>query len=428
MIRQRALGIVLLGGLAAVLPRGGPARADGPATPTAQATTVDPAAAIIQALQVNPATAPYRFAVRPVGRQFSLSGRVGTKSAHDDAIRTVIALGYPVRDDLTIDTAEAYRVAALAGPRMRPPVYVYPPPILGRLDDPFYGFEPPLVTYPPFARAVAAREPINLAALAPAAAGDAIPPDAIQMTLDERGVATLRGRVPTLADRVAVGQKVARVPGIAEVVNLLEVGGPAPAAVATRDGETPPPPPSPARPAASRAPAPPQPGIDANAPRAADRAPLAVDGDPLARRVADGIGRRPALAAAAIKVAAREGVVTLSGSTPSAYEAMLAFRAAQQTPGVREVVDRIEFPLPDVDRPNPLRTRGRPEDVEPYLLAQVRRQLGDVAHVEQVRLRGDSLEIQGTIARADDAARVAATLRSIPLLRGFRLEPNFVAD
>jgi hypothetical protein len=107
---------------------------------------------------------------------------------------------------------------------------------------------------------------------------------------------------------------------------------------------------------------------------------------------------------------------------------MLAFRAAQQTPGVRDVVDKLEFPVPDADQPNPLRTKGRPSDVEPYLLAQIRRQVGDLAHVDTVHVRGDTLEIRGTVARAEDTPRVEATLRSIPLLRGFRLEPDFVTD
>ena len=51
---------------------------------------------------------------RSTGEQYALSGRVGTKMVHDAAIRTMIALGYPVRDDLTIDTGEVNRVAAPA--------------------------------------------------------------------------------------------------------------------------------------------------------------------------------------------------------------------------------------------------------------------------------------------------------------------------
>ena len=107
---------------------------------------------------------------------------------------------------------------------------------------------------------------------------------------------------------------------------------------------------------------------------------------------------------------------------------MLAFRAAEQTPGVKSVNDRLTFDLPDVDRPNPLRQKGRPEELEPYLLSHVRRQVGDLAHIDRVEVRGNSVEIRGTVAREDDAARVEAALRSIPLLRGFRLEPRFVAE
>ncbi len=107
---------------------------------------------------------------------------------------------------------------------------------------------------------------------------------------------------------------------------------------------------------------------------------------------------------------------------------MIAFRAAQQTPGVRDVIDKLEYPLPDIDQVNPLAAKGRPEDVEPYLLSQVRRQCGDLAHVDQLHLRGNTVDIIGTVSSADDLPRVEAALRSIPLLRGFRLEPQFQVD
>ena len=117
----------------------------------------------------------------------------------------------------------------------------------------------------------------------------------------------------------------------------------------------------------------------------------------------------------------RDGVASLSGKVPTVYEAMLAFRAVQQTPGVREVEDRLEFAVPDGTAPNPLVEKGRPEDVEPYLEAQIRRQVGDLAHVDRVRVQGDALEVRGTLGREEDRARVDAILRSMPILRGFRI-------
>jgi hypothetical protein len=473
-------------GLAADPPPPSAPAASQQAAPSVQAQAAlaasQPQVAILQALRANPVTAPYRFAVVPWGKQqYALSGRVGTKYIHDVAIRTVIALGYPVRDDLVIDTGEVNRLAAEAvmsmgpgpgasGPPLLPSTsglgYVYPPPLFGRLDDPFFGFEPPLFSFPPWWGAMSAyREPRTLLAMngpgsgqaaagpaaaaapaqaapqastigfapaagpvAPAGPGAAQPAanasgladNPIELTLDTQGVAVLRGNVPTLADRVAVGQEVARTPGITQVVNLLQVTGNVPAPT-----DVPPPPPTPAVPPAP-APAPRAPAANAGQP--AEGAPIAVDGEVLTRRVADALGRRPALAALPLRVATRAGVATLSGRVPSSYEAMLAFRAAQQTPGVREVVDRLEIPLPDVGAPNPLREKGRPEDVEAYLLAQIRHQVGDLAHVDQVHLQGDSLEVRGTVTRADDTPRVEAALRSIPLLRGFRLEPSFLAE
>jgi hypothetical protein len=125
-------------------------------------------ATIYQVLQTNPITAPYRIFVTFRDGKATLSGTVGTARIHDVAVRTVIALGYPVRDDLKIDTAEANRVAAQAAMRGGPGsgqgtnfTYVYPPPLMGRLDDPFFGFEPPLVSYPAWWGAVTRREPLS---------------------------------------------------------------------------------------------------------------------------------------------------------------------------------------------------------------------------------------------------------------------------
>jgi osmotically-inducible protein OsmY len=437
MNRHQASGSVVL---AVVFAFAGPlallSAADGPGAPSSQVTSTPSsptmASAIVQALQANPVTAPYRFTVSQRGTKYALAGRVGTKQVHDAAIQTMIGLGYPVRDDLTIDTAEVYRVAAQSAATLPPTAqtipYIYPPPLMGRLDDPFYGLEPPLLSYPPWFRAVASREPINYAAInaaqAPVSDASTIPPGSVEMTLDTQGVATLRGQVPTMGDRIGLGQQVARMKGIAQVVNLLEVN---PALLQSSDVPPPPPTPAPPRPgAAQRPPAAPRP-LPAPAAGVVN-APVAVSGDALAGRVADVIAHRPALASVPVKVSARDGIVSLTGRVSSAYEAMLAYRAAERTPGVRSVVDRLEFPLPEADAPNSLRDKGRPEDVEPYLLAQIRRQVGDLAHVDAVKVRGDTLEVRGSVTRTDDTERVEATLRSIPLLRGFRLEPTFAVE
>jgi hypothetical protein len=72
--------------------------------------------------------------------------------------------------------------------------------------------------------------------------------------------------------------------------------------------------------------------------------------------------------------------------------------------------------------------QGRPEDVEPYLAAQIRRNLGDLAHLDRIRLVGDTLELWGTLVHAEDRPRLDAILRSIAVLRGFRIEPHFEAE
>lgn len=579
------------------------------ASGTPQIDPNSPPAVLARTLQSNPITAPYRIRISVDKGNVVLSGKVGTKRVHDEVVRTAIALGIPVRDDLVIDTLETHRVAAFqqaaaaaaaaSATAGAPPSaaaampslgsmpytlgnlpYVYPPPLFGRLDDPFFGFEPPLVSYPPWWQAVAARDAINLpqptdqpqaqpngpanpqgtsngpigaqgltntipalsglvngpivppqglyngplgpqagfatgpmgpqgfaggqqgfsngaqvpqgfangaggqqgfangpqgfaggqqgfangpqvpqgfgngpgapqgAGNDPAAGADRNPPrdsiplalgpnaqdPVIEMTLNPQGQAVLRGTVPTLADRVAIGQKLAQLPGISEVVNLLNVAkantGPV--------GELPPPPPQPApipqnnRPPVAPAPAPPidapQPSPNREPEQAPRRPALKVDNGGISDRIEQAFARRPALAKLPIKVSFDDGTVTLSGNVPTVYEAMLAYRAVQQTPGVSAVIDRLEFVVPDGEKKNPLRDKGRPEDVEPYLAAQIRRQVGDVAHIDQVRLRGDALEIRGTLVRAEDQPRLLAILRSMAILRDFRLEPTFVVD
>ena len=209
----------------------------------------------------------------------------------------------------------------------------------------------------------------------------------IEMTLDQWGVAVLRGTVPSFADRVAVGQQIAQTPSISEVINLLQS--------AIRQAAAFPP-----APPAAPGPKPPPTPVPLGARDYRSRLPIAVDDGGLVQRVGQALARRPTLADQPIKVSARDSVVTLSGRVPTIYEAMLAFRAAQQTPGVRVVDDRLEFLVPDDERANPLCQKGRPQDIEPYLAAQLRLQVGDLAHVDQLRLLGDTLEIRGTLLRA----------------------------
>ena len=246
-------------------------------------------------------------------------------------------------------------------------------------------------------------------------------PATVQLSLDPQGVAYLSGQVATQAEKESVAIKVGSVRGIGGVVNELEVVGGRPI-----PSDNPPPPPTPAflPPGPTNQPPVPVPSPDLSDSRPA----IGVNSDPVTKKVIESLSRRPLLAALPVKVNGKDGVVTLTGIVPSAYEAMLAFRTAEQTPGVREVYDRLQFTMPEDDDKNPLRLKGRREDVEPYLTAQIRRQLGDLAHLDRVRLQGESIEIVGSVSAVADVARVEATIRSIPLLRGFRIEPKFQVD
>lgn len=440
MLRRhpRLLGL----GLLAIGLLGGPGLATRAQDGEARAPREEaPGDALLRALRSDPITAPYRFQVRPRNGQLFLSGRVGTKMVHDIAIRTAIAGDFPVVDELVIDTAEAYRVGAVTPALSRPPLLppyvgrpwlspgpsIYPTPLFARPYDPFLGMDPPDIVFPPWWGALSAARQAEIAPLDDPAAG--IPPapelapsaeadDAIVMEIDPLGVAVVTGTVPTLADRIEVGQRLAQTPGVVEVINRLQVREPGPPPAGEQLPVAPEDLPDRPEPLENQAaPPPPAPG-----PAAAPR-PAGLSG-----KVQQAIARRTELDGLAIRVTESNGVVTLSGQVPTAYEAMLAYRAAERTPGVRAVTDRLRFSLPDGQSRNPLLARGRPGDVEAYLTAQLRRQLGDSAHVDRVELRGDSLSIEGTIESAADRDRVEATIRSIPLLRGFKVESNLQAD
>lgn len=388
--------------------------------------------AVVDALRANPLILPYSIQVTTgKSSEIILAGKVGTKAVHDMAIRTVIDLGLVPHDELVIDTAEAQRVAMqqtyASGPGIVAPIgpapyFVYPEPLFGRLDDPFWGMEPPILSVPP---AMARRGDLPIAsATRPGPASDeqvrrVSKPAAgqIQLSVDEFGQVSLSGVAATEHDKRLIEEEARRVPGVTRVMSSIQV--------ASR--MTPPPPPQPydGRPVQLEPAVPPPPAPEANPGLSPADVPRTVG---LRGRVEEAIQRRAALKGLAIDVAAVGDVATMTGKVPSAYEAMLAYRAVEQTPGVREVVDQLEFPLPDENHPNPLKTKSRPEDLESYLLHHLRRQAGGSAHIDRVRVLGDVVQVHGTLPIGEDPARIDALLRSIPLLRDFRIESSFTSE
>ncbi len=439
--------------------------------PQAKSQALSAEAVVLQALASNPVTSPYVFGAGRKDGKLVLTGRVGTKQVHDSAVRVAMNVTPYIDDRIVIDTAEVYRAALNQSQNLyaggRPstaygpmsgsysyrgggqPIY-YPQPLFGRVDDPFFGFEPPPISYPPWWGIVAQRRgdpyaapvldpyspigpdpgpaPTNSSTPTPQPSPATATPstsakgDTIEMTLDPRGVAVLRGTVPTMNDRVAIGQKVAQMSGVREVVNLLNTrdNGDEPETSATRSKDVPPPPPVPAEQ--------PNPGATPAPGASGEALQVRQTDDSIERRLAANLSRRASAEGSSVKSSVRDGVAYLSGKVPTALEAMSAFRTAQQTIGVREVSDRLEFSVPDGQKENPLITKGRPEDVEPYLEAQIRRQVGDRAHIDRVRVNGDHLTIHGTIVRDTDKPRVVAILRSMPLLRGFTIEATLVGE
>jgi BON domain len=339
--------------------------------------------------------------------------------------------------------------------------------LMGRLDDPFFGYIPPLVSFPPWWRRRVENSPMPRPGLVPgnaapgamaqngapgtmaqngAPAGANVPPGGwqpfdvapvlgqVDVTVDASGQVFLRGVVTSEAAAREIEEAARSVPGVSRVQSQFQV-------IPRRAGdENPPPregdPVQPRRVGADDVPPPPEPMLLPNEPdrpapgraKAAALAPVGLDAQKLTQRVVAALGRRAPTAELPVKVRTSEGTVTLTGRVPSAYEAMIVYRAAQQTPGVHEVVDRLEFSVPDEDHPNPLLQKGRPEDLEPYLASQIRRHVGDLAHIDRVHARGDAIDIHGTLSEGQDRERLLAILRSIPVLHGFRLDAELAAE
>ncbi len=321
-------------------------------------------------------------------------------------------------------------------PNLSASYYVYPQPLFGRLDDPFFGMEPPLVSFAPWSRnrlevpmggpnaagpaganpmavpnggGQAAGNPGTVpspgptpAGIAPGGAGnppvaadDAAnpfqPPPAkgdVEITVDASGQVFLRGVVASEEIAREIEQTAWSVPGVTRVVTQFQVK-PQRAAMAGQDAASPLPQPvvAPAagplqvkprrvdEPAPDTAPPPPaevpvaeppaNPPEAVPAPEPAGIRVTALDNQRLSRRVVDSLRKRTALAGQPIKVRSTGDAVMLTGRVPSAYEAMIAYRAAQQTPGVRDVVDRLEFLVPDEDHSNPLSRRDAPRTSSP---------------------------------------------------------------
>ena len=174
-------------------------------------------------------------------------------------------------------------------------------------------------------------------------------------------------------------------------------------------------------------PPPPAPHPPVDTPLVAIDSPTAPALEGLEARVSRAIRAIPSLAESGLRLTVRQGEVTLQGQVPSVVEAMLAYRAAQKIPGVRSIVDRLEFPVPSERENNPLVTHPAPREVLAYLDAQIRRQLGDSAYLDHLEREGRQLRLAVVAAQGAQRQRAEAVLRSMPLLRGFEVETTFLA-
>ena len=219
---------------------------------------------VLSALRTHPLTAPYPIAASWSKGAVVLSGRVGTKQVHDVAVQLAIASGSPIRDDLVIDTGLAH-VAAMSAAAAgslgmsgfarvgTSSPYIYPPPLMGRLDDPFFGFVPPLVSFPPWWRQQMQAPPLQQrpgpvaaanaapgtmaqadgqgpgAANGPAPAGGWQPFDVapvkgqVEVTVDSSGQVFMRGVVTSQEAGREIEEAARAVPGVSRVFTDFQV-------------------------------------------------------------------------------------------------------------------------------------------------------------------------------------------------------------
>jgi hypothetical protein len=130
---------------------------------TSASTALRPETQVLKAIKGNPAIAPYEIKTTWQKGAVLISGRVGSTAIHDLVIQTAIDLGYPFRDALMIDTAEAVRVASqrtkfATGSREMEASDTYtqtsqkrssPAPLIRIENDTFPGSWPPEISYPP---------------------------------------------------------------------------------------------------------------------------------------------------------------------------------------------------------------------------------------------------------------------------------------
>jgi osmotically-inducible protein OsmY len=415
MLARGSIGLGRLTWVVTLLACGASAAAmqDNRAAPQSKSATEQ---AILDALGRDPAIAGYAIDTSMRRGRVVLRGRVGTHAVHNLAVQTAMSVTPAIDDELVIDTGEIFRrqpavvtgpvavgmvPGGVAGPQLTsgwiaaPPGYIYPPPLLGRIDDPFFGLEPPVISYPPWwgrltavRRAGLVRGPAGRVEqpAAPSAPADS---RTLEMDLDEQGVATVRGRVASDEEKTAVIEQLERTPGVKRVVDQIEVGAP--------------PPPEPGNPLEEEVPKTPEKASE----KASGLDPEARDAGPVVRVV--------------------DGVAHLSGRVESVVEAMRRYREAEAHPEVRRVDDRLEFPPPSGRGKNPLLEVVPRGDVTRYLEAQLRRHLGEAAEVNEVRFEGDSLVVRGTVADVAGRLRALAVVRTMAILRGIDVEPSFAA-
>ncbi len=304
--------------------------------PREAASVPRPESIVLNAIRANPVTAPYFIRTTWRKGAVELSGVVGTKQVHDVAVRLAIDCGIPFKDNLVIDTGAAHLVAgadmvatpaasAMAQSFSSSP-YIYPPPLFGKLDDPFFGFSPPLVSFPPWWQRRVESGPMvkprgiqdetgpPKAATSNTAGANNPPGDGrwkpfeidpvkghVEVTVDAAGQVFLRGVVASEEVGREIEEQARSVPGVTRVESDFQVQ-PRRAEADTPSPPAPEPVSGPSAPNPNRGPATATPGAAQPHPKPSAMKPAAQDSGPLSSRVAGAIEQRPETADLPVKV------------------------------------------------------------------------------------------------------------------------------
>lgn len=131
----------------------------------------------------------------------------------------------------------------------------------------------------------------------------------------------------------------------------------------------------------------------------------------LQKSVLDELAWEPTVEAAHIGVAAKDGVVTLTGHVGNYVEKVAAERAVRRVKGVRAIVQEIDVKLPSSDKRSD-------EDIAASALSALRWHAGLPADQIQLKVEDGNVTLRGEVSWQHQKHRAESGVRKIQGVRG----------